>query len=225
VSANLSLIVDPDDPKTVWVAWADSMAADHYTLHVRRSKDGGRSWSSDLVTVPNATNPALAAGTGGNIGFLFQALESSRVGMRWVTRLYTSTNGFQSRRSYLLATTQALSPLPLMQPYIGDYLELRAAGDHFYGVFSASNLPDTLDFPNGVAFQRPVNLQRNLLMNEHGGFTIGVSIDPFFFAVGPAVSPECAPNARRRPPPPPAFTMIGRDPTPRGRALEIGCPP
>ena len=224
VSANLSLAVDPDDPKTVWVAWADSMAKDHYTLHVRRSKDGGRSWSADLVTIQNATNPALAAGNKGNIGFLFQALEQSPSGMRWVTRLYTSTNGFQSRRSYLLATTDALNPLPVMQPYIGDYAELRAVGDRFYGVFSASNLPDTLNFPNGVAFQRLVDLQRKIPLNEHGGFTIGISIDPFFFAVGPAVHPECAANTRFAARPP-MFAMIGRDSTRRGRALEIGCPP
>lgn len=224
VSANLSLAVDPDDPKTVWVAWADSMAKDHYTLHVRRSKDGGRSWSPDLVTIPNATNPALAAGNKGNVGFLFQAFEMAPSGQRWVTRLYTSTNGFQTRRSYLLSTTDALSPLPVMQPYIGDYAELRAVGDRFYGVFSASNLPDTLNFPNSVVFQRPANLFRKLLLNEHGGFTIGTSIDPFFFAVGPAVHAECATNARI-PARPPMFATIGRDSTRRGRALEIGCPP
>jgi hypothetical protein len=192
-------------------------------LHVRRSKDGGRSWSRDLITIPNATNPALAAGNRGNIGFLFQALEQSPSGPRWVTRLFTSTNGFQSRRSYLLATTDALNPLPLMQPYIGDYAELRAVGDQFYGVFSASNLPDTLNFPNSVVYQRPVDLRRKIPLNEHGGFTIGISIDPFFFAVGPAVSPECAANAPRAARPP-MFTAIGRDSTRRGRALEIGCP-
>lgn len=225
VSANLSLAVDPDDANTVWVAWADSMAKDHQTLHLRRSTNGGRSWSGDVMTVPNATNPALAAGNRGNVGFLFQALEPSPSGPRWVTRLFTSTNAFQTRRSYLLATVAALEPLPLMQPYIGDYVELRAAGDHFFGVFSASNRPDTLGFPNGVAFQRLVNLERKLLLNEHGGFTIGVSIDPFFFAVGPAVRPECTatarrPSAARRP-----LAMIGRDTTAHGRALEIGCPP
>jgi len=125
--------------------------------------------------------------------------------------------------------------LPLMQPYIGDYEELRAAGDHFFGVFSASNLPDTLDFPNGVVFQRPVNRQRKpaLLTNEHGGFTIGISIDPFFFAVGPDVSPQCAANSRRTQSPQRTLPIvgrdtlakIGRDTTARGRALEIGCPP
>ena len=217
VSANLSLSVNPDNAMDVWVAWADSMAKDHYTLHVRRSTNGGYTWSGDLVTVRNATNPALAAGSGGNVGFLFQTLERGADRKpRWVTKLFTSQNGFRTKRSYVLATTQAHEPIPIMQPYLGDYIEMRAWFDRFYGVFSASNHPDTTNFPNGIAFQRNVDLARRLLLNEHGGTTIGVSIDPFFFAVGPVEHPDC-----------PALLQRVRRPRPdlsaRTRALTIGC--
>jgi len=98
-------------------------------------------------------------------------------------------------------------PQPVIQPFIGDYIELRAVGQNFYGVFSAANTPDSLNFPNGVTFGRNADFAKHLLRNAHGGLTIGVSIDPFFFMVGPNENRSC--NALR----------TKRDP----RALEIGC--
>jgi hypothetical protein len=207
VSANLSITVDPANASNVWVSWADSIDANHYTLHVRRSVDAGQSWSKDLLTIPNATNPALAIASGGNAGFLFQQLPGTGPGKRWVTRLFTSADGFKTRRSYTLATVPSNVPQPVIQPYIGDYIELRAVGQSFYGVFSAANTPDTLNFPNGVTFNRNADFTRRLLLNAHGGTTIGVSIDPFFFMVGPKENPSC-PALRAK-----------RD----VRALRIGC--
>jgi hypothetical protein len=192
VSANLSIAVDPARAKNVWVAWADSSDTSHYMLHVRRSVDGGNTWSGDVLTIPNATNPALAVADSGNAGFLFQQLQGTGASQRWVTRLFTSRDGFQTKRSYTLATVPSNVPTPVLQPYIGDYIELRAVGQNFYGVFSANNTPDTLNFPNGVTFERNVDLQRHLLLNAHRGTTIGVSIDPFFFMVGPKEDPSCA---------------------------------
>jgi hypothetical protein len=205
VSANLSIAVDPQKASTVWVAWADSSGDDHYVLHVRRSLDAGQTWSADLLTIANATNPALAVTADGTAGFLFQQLQDS--GQRWVTRLVTSTDGFTTKRTYTLATTPSTVPSPVIQPYIGDYIELRAVGPNFYGVFSAANTPDTLNFPNGVSFQRNVDLSRRLLLNAHGGTTIGVSIDPFFFAVGPKEDSRCVALRRAR----------------SSRADDIGC--
>lgn len=196
VSANLSIAVDPRKASTVWVAWADSAGADHYILHVRQSVDGGQTWSNDLLTIANATNPALAVAADGTAGFLFQQLQAS--GTRWVTRLFTSADGFKTKRSYTLATTPANVPMPVIQPYIGDYIELRAVDQNFYGVFSAANTPDTLNFPNGVVFQRNVDLTQKLLKNAHGGTTIGVSIDPFFFSVGPKDDSRCTTLRRAR---------------------------
>ena len=207
VSANLSIAVDPARAKSVWVAWADSSDTNHYMLHVRRSVDGGNTWSGDLLTVPNATNPALAVADTGNVGFLFQQLQGAGASQRWVTRLFTSRDGFRTKHSYTLATVPSNVPTPVLQPYIGDYIELRAVGQNFYGVFSASNTPDTHNFPNGVTFERNADFVRHLLLNAHGGTTIGVSIDPFFFMVGPKENASC-PSLRAK-----------RDP----RALRIGC--
>ena len=192
LSANLDIEVDPENSRTVWVAWADSADTNHYLLHVRRSLDGGSTWSNDLLTIPNATNPALAIASGGNAGFLFQQLQKVADTTRWVTRLVTSTDGFRTKRSYTMSTTPADNPKPLLQPYIGDYLELRAVGNTFFGVFSASNIPANANFPNGVTYNRNANFITHLLKNEHGGDTIGYSIDPFFFSVGPKEDPSCA---------------------------------
>jgi hypothetical protein len=90
-----------------------------------------------------------------------------------------------------MATTPADNPKPILQPYIGDYLELRAVGNMFFGVFSASNIPSNANFPNGVTYNRNADFSTHLLKNQHGGDTIGYSIDPFFFSVGPKENPAC----------------------------------
>ena len=191
VSANLSIAVDPARAQNVWIAWADSSDTDHYTLHVRRSVDGGSTWSDDLLTIPNATNPALAIADGANAGFLFQQLRGKGASQRWVTQLFTSTDGFKTRRSYTLATVPSNVPTPVLQPYIGDYIELRSVGPNFYGVFSANNTPDTLNFPNGVKFERNADFKGHFLRDAQDSSSIAISIDPFFFMVGPKENSAC----------------------------------
>jgi hypothetical protein len=62
IGSSLSIIVDPRQGQsgTVYVAWADRVGQDDYTIHAARSQDRGQTWSADLLTVTNATNPALA---------------------------------------------------------------------------------------------------------------------------------------------------------------------
>jgi hypothetical protein len=191
VSANLSIAVDPEQAKTVWISWADSTDTNHYLLHVRRSLDAGATWSGDLLTIPNATNPALAVGSGGRTAFLFQQFEGPTTNRRWVTRVHVSRDGFATKRTYVLSTALADSLRATFNPYIGDYIELRAAGSTFYGVFSANNRPDSLNFPNGVSYQRNADFFGHFLLNARGDATIGYSIDPFFFSIGPNEHPSC----------------------------------
>ena len=207
VSANLSVAIDPRRASTVWVAWADSSDTSHYILHVRRSEDRGQTWTDDLLTISNATNPALSVTADGTAGFLFQELQGAGTAQRWITRLVTSGDGFKTKRSYTLATTPSNVPAVAVQPYIGDYIDLHSVGNTFHGVFSAANTPDTLNFPNGVVFQRNVDLTQNRLLNAQKTSSIGISIDPFFFSVGPLEHPECA------------ALRAGRNP----RADDIGC--
>jgi hypothetical protein len=192
--SNLTIAADPSDSSAqhVFVAWADSVGTDHYTLHVRDSWDGGMTWSDDHLAIPNATNPALSVTADGHAGLLFQQLDGERPLQRWVTRLYVSPNSFSSSRQYILATTPTSVPTPQFQPYLGDYLELRSLGTTFYGVFSASNVPDPSHFPNGITFQRRFDASTRQLLDGTGRRVVAPSIDPFFFSVGPDEAPECA---------------------------------
>lgn len=79
IGSHLSLAVDPraNHSDTVYIAWADLMVAQPpakptYTLHVRRSTDRGRTWSADLLLIPNALNPALMINADGKVGYLYQ---------------------------------------------------------------------------------------------------------------------------------------------------------
>ncbi len=56
---DLTIAVDPRDSNNVYLAWADN-AGPNYTLRVRRSLNRGMDWSSDLLTVENATMAGLA---------------------------------------------------------------------------------------------------------------------------------------------------------------------
>jgi hypothetical protein len=181
--SSLSIAVDPTDSKVVYVAWADRVGTDDYTLHVRVSRDGGANWSNDLLTITNATNPALAVNSAGKIGFLYQQLRGTVAAtQRWVTHLRLSTDGI-SWNDLVLANVPAATPPRQFFPYIGDYNHLLCVGKDFYGIFSANNFPDAANFPNGVRYQRNVNFTTHKLLNVDNTTEVAVSIDPFFFTV------------------------------------------
>jgi hypothetical protein len=181
IGSTLSLAVDPTDSDIVYLGWADRVGdGDTQTLHVRSSTDGGFTWSStDLLTVPNATNLALAVGKHHTVGALYQQLRSNGTSWTWVTTLVQTKNAFVSRQTTILSMSPASTPLPEDQPYIGDYLHLLAVGSEFRGVFSGNNTPNLANFPQGVSYQRQVNFSTTTLLNN--GAPVAISIDPFFF--------------------------------------------
>lgn len=191
-SSALSIAVDPRDPMHVAVAWGDSTPTDRHTVHLRRSRDGGRTWGADLLTIPLATNPAIAFDDSGSIGLLVQQLVTRRGVQRWQTRLRISADGFRKSRTVVLASVPVRAVRAHWQPYLGDYVELRAVGRTFMGVFSAANVPDVRNFPSGVSFLRNVDRRGRRLLTRDGTAEVVPSIDPFFFRVG------------KLPPPPPA---------------------
>lgn len=188
VSSNLSIAVDPTNSSRVYVAWADFPGGSGpYTLHVRRSDNRGSTWTStDLLTISNATNPALAVNSAGKVAFLYQQntpTGAALANQRWVTRVRRSTNQGASWDDLILANTSAATPVVTFLPYIGDYVHIQAIGKDFYGVFSASNFPDLANFPQGVTYQRAVNFNTRQLFRTDGVTTVAVSIDPFFFKI------------------------------------------
>lgn len=195
VGSNLSIAIDPNDSSRVYIAWADRVGTNDYTLHVRRSTDRGETWSADLRIVTNATNPALAVTSRGMVGFLYQQLTGTGTAQRWVTRLErTNDDWATAAENIVLANVPANAPAPLFIPYIGDYLHLMAVGKDLCGIFSANNTPNMANFPNGVIYQRNANFGAQTLLAANGTTPVAVSIDPFFFRVTgiPGDAPEAS---------------------------------
>lgn len=183
IGGDIAVAVDPTNSSIVYLAWADKRADTGYTLHLRRSTDRGETWSaSDLRTLPNTTNPALAVNAAGKVAFLYQQVTGADAGQRWVTQVDRSNDGV-NWDSLILATVPADSPVPKFQPYIGDYVRMIAFGNDFYGIFSANNQPDLTHFPNGVQYQRNVDFPSRRLLGSDSVNPVATSIDPFFFKI------------------------------------------
>jgi glycosyltransferase involved in cell wall biosynthesis len=175
---DLSIAVDPTDSTRVFLAYADQSASG-YGVHIRKSTDSGKTWGSDLLTLVNATVPALAISSVGEIGLMYQQLTGTGANQRWLTHFRFSLDGLLWS-DVTLATVPATSPVKVFDPYLGDYIFLMAVGKDFYGVFCANNTPDTANFPQGVVYQRNANFTTHTLLGTDNMTPVAVSIDPYF---------------------------------------------
>jgi hypothetical protein len=178
---DVSIAVDPSNSSIVYIAYNDDVGPD-YMLHVLRSTDRGVTWSSDVLTVRNALNPALAINTAGKVGLLYQQLTGTSTNQRWVTTFESSMNG-TTWNAMTLATVPANAPAKDFDPYLGDYEHLMSVGKDFYGVFCANNTPNKSNFPKGVKYQRNANFTSHTLLDVDNVTPVAPSIDPFFFKV------------------------------------------
>ena len=186
IGSQLAIAVDPRDHRTVYIAWADGASAATYTIHVRRSIDGGVTWSADLRAISPATNPGLAINALGAVGFLYQRLTGAAPNQRWETHLEYTTNGFAAAPTdYILANVPDQNGAYAGVNPIGDYANVVAIGKTFYGTFSANNTPIAANFPNGVTYLRNADWTTQQLRNTTNTANVNVSIDPFFFRVEP----------------------------------------
>ena len=159
LGGDLAIAVDPRNADTVYLVWGE-LLQNQPALHVTRSTDGGHQWSPPLYTVTNANNPGLAVNSNGTLAFLYQQVATDSNGEEtWYTQVELTKNDFQSRNPPLTLSKFPTAELASIsgQPLLGDYLHLMAVGDVFYGIFSASNVPDLSRFPYGVTFQRHNN--------------------------------------------------------------------
>jgi hypothetical protein len=195
IGSHLSIGVDPraGQSGTVYIAWSDLVSGapgsgPSYTIHLRRSIDKGANWTDDVLTIPNALNPAIAINEDGKAGFIYQQLTGPvTLGTvlptnRWETHFRRSVDG-HNWDDLVLASTPADTPVADGLPYLGDYLHLLTVEKDFYGIFSANNTPDKKNFPNGVTFQRNANFTSRRLLATDNVTRVPVSIDPFFFKV------------------------------------------
>src|SRR5437899_12321639 len=183
IGSTLSIAVDALNSDSVYLAWADRVGTgDIYTVHVRRSTDRGATWSGDLRALTNATDASLAVSANGSVGLLYQQVTGSAGTSRWVTRLEQSRDGFATHQDVVLASVPATTPTFQFLPYIGDYNCLLTRGNQFLGIFSANNMPDSANFPQGVVYQRRVDFATHRLLDGSGA-PVAAAIDPFFFSV------------------------------------------
>lgn len=177
VGGDLAIAVNPKNSSAVYIAWTDLQNNSVYTLHVSNSTDRGLTWSKDLRTIPNAKNPSIAVNSVGNVGFLYQQHTKQN---RWETHFEWTKDNFQNHEDFLLATVPDNNPPRSFLPYNGDYDQLLAIDQNFYGIFSTSNIPDRNNFPHDVTYQR-VSDFNNQTLSDLEGKRVQPSIDPFFF--------------------------------------------
>ena len=187
VGGDLSIAVDPANSSIVYVAWQQYQAGgggqpDIYWLQIRRSTDRGQTWSSTgLSPISNAKSPGLAINDKGQVGLIYRQLTGTVGNQRWETHLAFSEGAAVQWSDTTLAAVLATTLTPFY-PFIGDYTNLMAVGDNFYGVFCAFNNPETQYWPQGVTFLR--NHNYNSLFGTDDLSPISPSIDPFFFQTG-----------------------------------------
>ena len=182
VGSRISIAVDPKNSKRVYLAWGDGPDAANYALYVRRSTDGGASWSNNLRVIPRATNPSLAINSQGRVGFLYQKLTGTASNPNWATHLERSDNDFATHVDLILHQAPNLTDTSGAGP-LGDYNQLLAVRRDFYGVFSGNNEPDRTNFPHGVKYQRNADFTTRKLLGVDNTTVVDPSIDPFFFKV------------------------------------------
>jgi hypothetical protein len=181
VSSRIAIAVDPRNRRRVYLAWCDGMpaVAPGFRLHLRRSDDGGTTWTGDLRTINQVTNPGLAVNVRGTVGLLYQRLTTPAGGNRFETHLEISDDRFASVRADLLVAN-----LPdlggTFQPTIGDYANLIAVGKDFHGAFCGFNQPTLANFPNGVTYLRNADFPNQRLLGNDGVTVRPASIDPFY---------------------------------------------
>lgn len=200
--SDLAVAVDPGDPNHVFVAWC-SEDAGAYTLHFRHNTNGGQgtwlSLNNNLNSIKHAFNPAIAITDDGKVGLLYQKLSSEGW---WETHFTMGTiraKRLEPVHDWILSRfrNEEFELINENRRWLSDYHDLQAAGNKFYGVFSAINTPDP---PQRRTTQhsrfptvRPLYLRDETLLlgtsepDMIGGLPAAVkpSIDPFFFRVEP----------------------------------------
>lgn len=169
LGSNLNINVDPNNVDRVLVAFTEVLSSQPVTK-LYLSGNGGSSWQQ-VFSVNNASLPAVAVAGNGTVGLLYESLVAGNL----ETHFVQSSNDFATSTDTLLSLFANNSPAAAYDPYIGDYFDLEAVGNTFYGTFCASNSPTASHWPSGV----PTYLRDFALI----GTSVSPSIDPFFFSV------------------------------------------
>src|SRR5215470_3110799 len=188
----LMIAVDPNNGRKVFVAFVVVSGGSTRTIVVR-SLDGGSTWTQVFTTTVQSGIPALSVATNGTVGLLYTTFENGML----VTHFLQTTNDFATTQDEILSRFVSNNPVKAFDPYIGDFQDLQAIDNIFFGTFSASNNANgTLAvFPQGITFLRNFTgtpNQPNFQLTNLAGGNVSASIDPFFFSEAAIAVPEPA---------------------------------
>lgn len=173
-----AIAVDPRNSKHVVIVFQEGLSIGGSTLHLRRSTDGGRTWSADLRAVRKGKNPSVAFNSAGRLAFMYQVEDAGRL----ITTLEESDSAFVTSNGNVVnqLSNAAILFSDANNPQdAGPRTVLVADGLAFIGVFASPNTPIQSNFPAGVVYQRKVNWNNKTLLGTNGGSVISPSFDPF----------------------------------------------
>jgi hypothetical protein len=196
-----AIAVNPSNDKNVVVAYSSvtkyvAGQTGVIQVSVTESTDGGNTWTQKYMSPDGirSGDSSVAILANGTIGLLYDSYDP--VTNKLSQHLVTTTNDFKNFTDMTLATESNSTPARQGFTYLGDYINLVAVGNTFYGAFSASNADNGTDAtinpsnPASVIFQRSTigtpgmaDFQVTNSVGTPG--SVPASIDTFFFKFTP----------------------------------------
>jgi hypothetical protein len=213
-SSDLAIAVDPNNASHVVVVYGNAPGANgsgQLQQIVSESTDGGATWAQVFATslTTREALPAVAITNDGTIGLLYGQYDP---GTNTLSQHFlTTSDDFASTNDTVLGTESNATPAIAFHPYLGDFYDLTAIGNTFYGTFSASNQDDGTHASFGSAtflrnFTGTPGTASFQLKDTGGVNNVAASIDPFFFSVSTS------------PPPPPGVATVAISPLDANKA-------
>jgi hypothetical protein len=188
---DIAIAVDPNHPNRVIVAYTNAPSVGVVQLVVTESTDAGLNWAQKFTTSSGVRSgqPGLAILANGAVGLLYDQYlptnGSASVGTLSQNML-TTTDDFGTTSTTVLGSESNSTPTSQFPPYLGDFFDLTAVGNTFYGIFSASNEDDgtNAQFAD-VSFQRRFKGTKGTAdfeLTDENGNSVPFTIDPYFFS-------------------------------------------
>jgi hypothetical protein len=198
------MAVDPNNANHLYVAYVsvDPTTNKSLQVHVSESTDGGSTFKEVYATsIANgfqAAQPAIAVNNKGEVGLLFNSLTADN---HLQVHFVGTQNDFATSTDSTLVSFLDDGNAPFdFDPYLGDFTDLTAVGNEFFGAFAATNNDNGTEgiFPQGVTFQRDFMGTQGtgtFQLTDPTGAPVGPSIDPYVFSFAfaqPNMVPEPA---------------------------------
>jgi hypothetical protein len=209
IGSDLSVAVDPADAtgNTVYVAYAE-LRGGVSGVTVMKSITGGAAWNqvyrSTDTLIGSQAMPALAVASNGTVGLLMERYDNGNNDLDTIL-VQAAGGNFATRQTDLIGSFPDVNPPDLQfHPYVGDYFDLNAVGNTFYGTYSSSNDPSLnvwrmlITNGNTVSFDRWTSTPGTFTAASElrdgdptaGGAKVKISIDPYFFRTAAVAVPE-----------------------------------